>query len=431
MVLDKNGYLLETKDIGFNTVFPQGKDFENKILTYIHLLNPMIKICAGGSKTGPQYNNRNIDYVLLGYSEISIVNLVNYLAHGKELFNSQQNIWGCTIIDDRFAKSYDFPQEDMEWLDTDVVNHQVLPLEIARGCIFRCKFCAYPMNGKKQLDFVKNTDILFRELTENYYKFGITHYIIVDDTFNDHNEKLETLAAMITRLDFQPIFWAYHRLDLICTRPETLPLLYQIGVRAMYFGIETLHLPTGRIIGKGFDRAKQIDMIKYIKKNYPDISVHGSFIVGLPHEPLDSIHDTFNQLLNKEIGLDCWSVRALRISLPEDNAFNSEITLDYPKFGYKNNKISNNDRLINWENEYLSYEQSVKLANEFMRKSRTLNHYHISGITAMELVTIGLDFSVTCRTAFTDFDFHNIQTNIKPQFTQKYKNKLLKLVSKQ
>jgi radical SAM superfamily enzyme YgiQ (UPF0313 family) len=52
----------------------------------------------------------------------------------------------------------------MSWLPTDVVNQQVLPLEVARGCIFRCKFCAYPMNGKQQLDFVRSESQLMYEL---------------------------------------------------------------------------------------------------------------------------------------------------------------------------------------------------------------------------------------------------------------------------
>jgi radical SAM superfamily enzyme YgiQ (UPF0313 family) len=30
---------------------------------------------------------------------------------------------------------------------------KVLPIEIARGCIFKCKFCSYPLNGKQNLDF--------------------------------------------------------------------------------------------------------------------------------------------------------------------------------------------------------------------------------------------------------------------------------------
>lgn len=426
---DEQGIPLGTQDIGQSTVFPQGIEFEHNIIAYLRRLNPRIRTMVGGTKTGPNYSNRNIDYVLLGYSEISVVNLMRHLHVGEPLNKAVRNVWGRWIIDDRFAKDYDFPSCTMQWLPEDVVNHQVLPIEIARGCIFRCKFCAYPMNGKQQLDFVRTPDVLQAELTENYHRYGISHYIIVDDTFNDHTEKLESLLSMVQRLDFKPVFWGYHRLDLICTRPETLDLLYRIGVRSMYFGIETLNLPTGRTIGKGFDRQRQIDMMRHMKQHYPDISQHGSFIVGLPHEPVDSIQRTYDQIMSGYIPLDSWVFHGLRIHLPEDNAFNSEITQSPERFGYQNLGMApGNAGVINWRNEYLDSDTALKMAKEFMSASQTAAHHHVSGHLAMHLATMGLDFDQTRNTSFGSMNWHELRTQIKPTFEQVYRNKLISIV---
>jgi hypothetical protein len=429
MLYDDQGFQFNTEDIGQSTVFPQGPDFESDIMQHIRSLNPKVKTLVGGSKTGPNYSNRNIDYVMLGYSEISMVNLMRHLHLGEPLLKATRNIWGRWVIDDRFAADYDFPRASMAWLPEDVVNHRVLPLEVARGCIFRCKFCAYPMNGKQQLDFVRAPDVLYDELQNNYHRYGIRHYIIVDDTFNDHKEKLESLLSMVERLDFQPVFWAYHRLDLICTRPETLDLLYRIGVRAMYFGIETLHQPTGRTIGKGFDRQRQIAMMQHMKDRYPEISQHGSFILGLPYEPRHSIERTYEQIMSGHIPLDSWIFHAMKIYLPEDNAFNSEITLTPEKFGYENLGVAeSNARFINWRNEHLDYAQAVQLMNDYMKASRQAPHHHVSGHTAMELTTMGLDFDHTRRTSFKHIDFHGLRTQIKPSFEQQYRQTLSAII---
>ena len=282
--------------LGMETVFPQGKEFENKVIAYIKEKNNQVKFIAGGAKTSAQYYNKNIDYACIGYSEVSIVQLANHLTKNTLLPNSFKNLLGITIIDDRLAKGYDFANEDLVWEKTDVVNHKALPLEVARGCIFKCRFCNFPMVGKKTLDYVKRPDILQKELEYNYENYGITNYVLGDDTFNDHPEKINLLHAMVKKLKFQPVFGGYHRLDLICTRPESIEQLYEIGVRFMYFGIESLNITAAKAIGKAHDRKKQIKMIEHLRSKYKDLSLHGSFIIGLPGEDIDSCRKTLGYL---------------------------------------------------------------------------------------------------------------------------------------
>ena len=173
-----------------NSFFPQGREFENEVIEYIRKKNPKTKTALGGNGwTGTNGRNKNIDYQILGYAEMSMVNLLDHLSKGATLNNSHRNLWGITIIDDRTAKGYDFQHSRMDWEYADVLNQTVLPLEVARGCIFKCKFCAFPMNGKQNLDFVRDPKIMAYELEKNYEEYGVTTYNIVDDTFNDSNDK--------------------------------------------------------------------------------------------------------------------------------------------------------------------------------------------------------------------------------------------------
>ena len=260
-------------------VIPQGIDFQNELIHYIKTINYNCKIVVGGTKAHANINDRNIDYSIIGYGEVSTLALANHLKSKTPIPNSYKNLHGVTIVDNRTNEGFDFVNSRFEWQDLDVGNAKVLPLEIARGCIFKCKFCSYPLNGKQNLDFIRHSDILYEEIQSSYDKFGVSNFYILDDTFNDSTYKLDILHDTINRLTFQPKFWAYTRLDLIAQNNGLIDKLYDIGLRGIYFGIETLHKRTGLIIGKGFDRAKQINTIKQIRERYGNqVTMHGSFI---------------------------------------------------------------------------------------------------------------------------------------------------------
>ena len=436
-------------DIDIDTVFPQGKDFENSVIAKIKNKNNRVKFSAGGAKVSPNYANKNINYGLIGYSECSIVNLMDHLATGADLKNSIKNIWGRIIVDDRFAKAYDFCNEDMAWLPTDVVNHKTLPIEVARGCIFKCKFCSYPMNGKQNLDFVKCEKNLKYELEKNYYEHGVSQYILVDDTFNDHEDKLNRIRSIVQSLKFQPIFWGYHRLDLIATRPQTIPILHDIGIRAMYFGIESLNPVTAKIIGKGFDREKQIAALELLRLKYSDISLHGSFIVGLPEENEEQVTDTFNKVISQDVPLHSWAFHPLYIAKQQYATYSSDIDKNYASYGYvdidselhdspvpnwQGKLMGATSKIINWRNQHMDFSKAMSLADQFTRNSYQNKNFHIQGQFAISVGSMNhpeYNFDQVRRSVWGDFDFDQIEHNVRQRFIDEYKQKLFLLIQNQ
>lgn len=358
-------------------LFPQGSEYDEKIFEHVKQLNDRVKVAVGGPMIRSNSKFKYADFLVLGYAEANIVNLVNHIRDGDELKNSYKNINNSkVIINNAMADGYEFSTDTMKWLPEDVVNHTKLPIEIGRGCVFSCAFCSYPMNGKQKLDFIKSAAILKEELLHNYYNYNITSYSIVDDTFNDSVEKLVQLREIIVTLPFQPKFWCYARLDLICAHPETLHLLYDIGIRSMYFGIETLDRKAGLAIGKGYDRQKQIAMISQIKEIYPDIHLHGNFIFGAPHETIESVEQTIKALLSHEIKLDFCNAYPMRIGRVENEyVFQSKITKDYAKFGYREMPGTNNATEVVWEND----EMNVHIA-EMLAKKLNDNYKPINGV---------------------------------------------------
>jgi radical SAM superfamily enzyme YgiQ (UPF0313 family) len=411
------------------TFFPQGREFQQQALDYIKKLNNNCRTVVGGVKAHPNYSNRSVDYAVIGFAESSIVNLVNHLAHGSELLNSYRNIWGVTIIDDKTSTEYDFKHSSFEWLPTDVVNAQVLPIEIARGCIFKCKFCSYPMNGKQNLDFIRNSDQLRQELQNNYNQFGIRNYYIIDDTFNDSEHKLDQVLEAVKGLTFQPYFWAYTRLDLIATRPHTMQKLYDIGLRGYYFGIETLDAQAGKIIGKGYSRDRMIETIQHIRHTYPDVSMHGSFIIGLPGESLESSRHTADLIINQDIPLHTFNFKGLVLFKDNKVAWNSELSSRYQDFGYEEIPDNESTRIdFNWRNQYITRDQASALAESINQQGYASEHYHIPGQVVWGLLNYGNDYADLQQIRWRQLDWYQI-TNSKNSFLSNYKKKLFELLT--
>jgi radical SAM superfamily enzyme YgiQ (UPF0313 family) len=86
-----------------------------------------------------------------------------------------------------------------------------------------------------------------------------------------------------------------------------MDLQLNAGQRGFFFGIESFNKKSSAMVGKGTAKEKLIEALHYLKnKGGNNISLHGSFIVGLPHETLDTATDTFNVLMNPGFPLDSW-----------------------------------------------------------------------------------------------------------------------------
>lgn len=405
--------------------FPQGRDFGNEIFEYIRSKNPNVKFVLGGGVVRIDWDSPYVDYVMSGYCELSILDLMKHLSDGTPLLKSKTLDNGIVVLDD-LAAAYKFKEDPMIWEDTDVVNHKVLPMEIGRGCIFKCKFCSFPLNGRKNADYVKLPEIVYQELLDNYNKFGIYHYFITDDTFNESIEKMQMMEEIVQRLPFKPIFWAFIRLELVCTKPETLPILYNMGVRAFLFGIETMDINAGRIIGKGFSRERQMEMIRHVRETYPDVTMHGSFIAGLPQEPRESWELTLQQLTTGEIPLHSWTMGALYLAKLGSIKYHSQFDLEYEKYGFR--EVGNNGMTIFWENE--QGETFLDMSREVAEKievSKKEGEYYISGSDCLAIVNFGYDFHEVAKTKLYGFNWEELDDKVA-DFIQTYKNKLLALI---
>lgn len=308
----------------------------DKWIEYPKTINKNLKVILGGAR-----NHRiikgNFDHIIVGLAENMFTDFLNSLSGRTEPKEFDH------VIDyDNEAKhsSWDFRTSTTLYNEFDLIqSHEPLTLELARGCKFKCKFCTYPLIGKKNIDdYLRRPECIKRELMDNYEKWGTTRYYIVDDTFNDSVEKVQMMLDITNSLPFKPEYWAFSRLDLLISFPETIPMLRDMGLKQTYIGIETFNEAAGKAVGKGLSRERKVKGLEELQRIWQDeVNIQSGFIVGLPHESQDSLKETVDYLTKPGCPIHAAYMIPLFLTGPNPNRhleFTSIFDREYFKYGY-------------------------------------------------------------------------------------------------
>ena len=338
---------------------------------HIKKINPRTKIIFGGAYT-PKFSaftnknkkNLGVDYLIHGYAEGMIIEFMKNEREGKSQKFSTKNHGLYEINYDFRGDSFQFCNEKFQWHDEDLIfENESLPIELSRGCIFKCKFCAYPLLGKNKNDltYLKPEETIVSEVLRNYDKFKTLNYFIVDDTFNERTEKLEILLKVRDKSKLNLSFVGYNRLDLIHRFPEQIPLFKDLNFVGHSFGLETFNHESAKIIGKGLRESDATETLLKIKNSMHRVNTTGSFIVGLPKETPQTFSDWFTRVADKDYPLDSIVLNALMLS--ETTHTKSEFFSNPSKYGYdffeRNSTEDFPDRV--WKNQYWSFDECLQI----------------------------------------------------------------------
>lgn len=384
-----------------------------------------IKIVVGGAKSEFGKTINGVDAVIHGYAEDKFLEYINSLPNNKKRTrpksfslskHSQEDI--VVIKDDPIDKKFSIENLDHRFTEQDfILKGETLPLEVSRGCIFKCAFCAFPLNGKSKLDYIRDPEEIKDELIYNYENFGTTNYFLSDDTFNDSTEKVSKIHRAITSLPFKIKFTTYLRLDLLYAHKEQIDLLYEMGLASPFFGIESFNQKSASSIGKGMNsnRAKDFLLELYYDRWKEEIPLSCSFIVGLPYETRETMQQTYDWVKNNPVNSIFFP-----LALTEKNFYKSEFNVNYAKYGYRL------DEQGNWSNDYFTVKEATELAeqynNELMRKENYASSWFL-----MTLLNHGYSLDEILTTKVKDLNYTRIlkarQKNIR-----EYKQRLLNTV---
>ena len=108
----------------------------------------------------------------------------------------------------------------IKYEDRDFIKStEWLTIEFARGCIFKCPYCTFPILGVK-FDPSRDSEDAYTQLQDAYDRYGVTNYFVSDETFNDKPEKIAKFADMAERLSFNPWYSGFIRADLMVSRGQ-------------------------------------------------------------------------------------------------------------------------------------------------------------------------------------------------------------------
>jgi len=344
----------------------------------VHKKNPNVKFVLGGARSSSGRRalfSPLIDIYIEGYADNTALRLTRWL-DGEPNIDIKpvkpiaysagfENDYIFSIRDDPKATGFDYNNHRFTWHENDLVNWgETLPMEIARGCVFNCAFCSYPLNGRKKMDYLKDPLILREQLIENYERFGTTNYFFLDDTFNESEEKLELLAEhTFSKLDFRPRFGAFMRVDLIAHNPRQIQLLNDIGVSGAFFGIESLNYEANKSVGKGIKKEKLLECLYRLQDEWPsDVITDAQFIMGLPNDNEETILEWLDEVLTDDFPLDAAKIEPLHLNKNSINEIWVSKFAEFPeRYGYT---FPDNEKPYNWVNNMgFSANDAVRIKN--------------------------------------------------------------------
>ncbi len=166
------------------------------------------------------------------------------------------------------------------------LKHPYLSLYTGRGCRSQCTFCLWPqtVGGHRyrtrsvghvlgEMEFIRDS---FPQVKEVFFD---------DDTFTDSRDRAEEIARGMGRLGLE---WSCNAKANVPY--ETLKVMRENGLRLLLVGFESGNEQILTNIKKGV----RVQRARQFAKDCRDlgITIHGTFIMGLPGETTETIQET-------------------------------------------------------------------------------------------------------------------------------------------
>jgi hypothetical protein len=311
------------------------------------------KILIGGQLSHRHKERFQADYIITGLSvENDIAKFLD--THFRNGIQKKPYDWNITKCDFR-------------WHETDFIQQkELLPIETSRGCIFKCKFCAYSEIGRKKGTFEKDITLLKEYIIENYEKYGTTSYTLADDTFNDDDERMQEWCDMLETLPFKIRYGGYVRADLFDRYKDTAKRLYKNGLSGLSLGIETFHPEAAKAIGKSFSAKKGKEFLDYAWEELfeKNVFIICTNLVGLPGESIESSEAMYRWYQERPHLFCIWS--GVYITKERDNMLTyNDFNKEPEKYGYH---FKEGDGNHEWYNNHTTYNEAARKAMQFFRE---------------------------------------------------------------
>ena len=265
-------------------------------------VNPSLKVGFVGAKVAvqPEESLRQapaIDFV--GRNEFDFT--IKEIAGGRPLSSvdgvSYRNAEGVLVHNAERAVLEDMDQlpfvsevykRDLKVEDYFIgyLKHPYVSFYTGRGCKSRCTFCLWPQTVGGHRYRVRSVGHVIDEVRYILANFPqVKEIFFDDDTFTDAGPRAEAIARELGKLG---VTWSCNAKANVPR--ETLKVLRDNGLRLLLVGYETGNQQILFNIKKGM----RVDVARRFTRDCHElgITIHGTFILGLPGETKETIQET-------------------------------------------------------------------------------------------------------------------------------------------
>jgi len=252
---------------------------------------------------------RAADYVVAGEGEITFHKLLRAIEEKQELgrvkgiayLDGSETV--CYTPDRDFADLADFPVIDWSFINPEkhLISHmsskRMMYLYCSKGCTGRCSFCIN--KGFHRCTYRRRpNEYVVREIEELAGKHGMDGVYFADELFGVHKGDLYDLCDRLRVLNLGITWCCQTRIGHL--KREDLQVMYDAGLRWIYYGVESGSPETLNRIHKNIDLTGLDRELRDCK----EIGIFAlcGFIVGFPDETEAQLRDTVRMMLRINAG---------------------------------------------------------------------------------------------------------------------------------
>ncbi len=210
---------------------------------------------------------------------------LSFRRDGQMLHNAEralmQNFDELPSVMDVYARDLDVERYDIGYLRHPYVSHYT-----GRGCPAQCTFCLWPQTVGGHKYRARSPEGVAREMAHAKALFPqVKEFFFDDDTFTAYQPRAREIAQHLGKLG---ITWSCNARANV--NYETLKTMRDNGLRLLLVGYESGNQGILNNIKKGIRIEEAREFTANCRKL--GITIHGTFILGLPGETLETIRET-------------------------------------------------------------------------------------------------------------------------------------------
>jgi anaerobic magnesium-protoporphyrin IX monomethyl ester cyclase len=251
-----------------------------------------------------------VDILVVGEGENTVVRLLEALEHGKQL----DGVPGISYRQGNQIVHNQASQEDIDLDSLPFLAYHLLPwrsyrphpphgraypfaaLITSRGCPYQCSYCSKPIFGSRFR--AQSPDRVMSEITYYREQFATREIAFYDDVFTLDKERAHAIADEIIKSGIKVGWTCETRVNLV--DGELLRHMREAGCYGISYGIETASPEILDSLNKGISPRMVQEAVRLSKE--AGLETTGYFMLGCPGETTETIEATIK--FAKDLGLD-------------------------------------------------------------------------------------------------------------------------------